>query len=67
MKAIVVQTPGDPEVMHLGEVPDRTRGHGEVLVRTGATPVHHPTPAPPWLLPAATRGLEIFGKHKEFE
>jgi hypothetical protein len=44
MKAIVVQTPGDPEVMHLGEVPDRTRGRGEVLVRTGATPVHQPTP-----------------------
>jgi putative PIG3 family NAD(P)H quinone oxidoreductase len=40
MKAIVVQTPGDPEVMHLGEVPDPTAGRGEVLVRSRATAVN---------------------------
>ena len=40
MKAIVVQTPGDPEVMHLGEVPDPTAARGEVLVRTRATAVN---------------------------
>jgi putative PIG3 family NAD(P)H quinone oxidoreductase len=40
MKAIVVETPGDPEVMHLAEVPDPTPGPGEVLVRARATAVN---------------------------
>ncbi|MDB5065081.1 MAG: NAD(P)H-quinone oxidoreductase [Chloroflexi bacterium] len=40
MKAIVVETPGDPEVMHLAEVPDPTPGPGEVLVRAHATAVN---------------------------
>jgi putative PIG3 family NAD(P)H quinone oxidoreductase len=40
VKAIVVETPGDPEVMHLAEVPDPTPGPGEVLVRAHATAVN---------------------------
>jgi putative PIG3 family NAD(P)H quinone oxidoreductase len=40
VKAIVVETPGDPEVMHLAEVPDPTPGPGEVLVRARATAVN---------------------------
>jgi putative PIG3 family NAD(P)H quinone oxidoreductase len=40
MKAIVVDSPGDPEVMHLGEVADPTPGPGEVLVRVHATAVN---------------------------
>jgi putative PIG3 family NAD(P)H quinone oxidoreductase len=40
MKAIVVDAPGDPEVMHLGEAPDPAAGPGEVLVRTHATAVN---------------------------
>jgi putative PIG3 family NAD(P)H quinone oxidoreductase len=40
VKAIVVETPGDPEVMHLAEVPDPMPGPGEVLVRAHATAVN---------------------------
>jgi putative PIG3 family NAD(P)H quinone oxidoreductase len=40
VKAIVVDSPGDPEVMHLAEVPDPTPGPGEVLVRARATAVN---------------------------
>jgi putative PIG3 family NAD(P)H quinone oxidoreductase len=40
VKAIVVDAPGDPEVMHLGEVPDPAAGPGEVLVRVHATAVN---------------------------
>jgi putative PIG3 family NAD(P)H quinone oxidoreductase len=40
VKAIVVETPGDPEVMHLAEVPDPAPGPGEVLVRAHATAVN---------------------------
>ena len=40
MKAIVVDSPGDPEVMHLAEVPDPSPGPGEVLVRAHATAVN---------------------------
>ena len=40
MKAIVVQTLGEAEVMHLGEVPDPVPDRGEVLVRTRATAVN---------------------------
>jgi putative PIG3 family NAD(P)H quinone oxidoreductase len=40
VKAIVVDSPGEPEVMHLGEVPDPTPGPGEVLVRARATAVN---------------------------
>jgi putative PIG3 family NAD(P)H quinone oxidoreductase len=40
VKAIVVDSPGDPEVMHLGEVPDPVAGPGEVLVRARATAVN---------------------------
>jgi putative PIG3 family NAD(P)H quinone oxidoreductase len=40
VKAIVVDSPGDPEVMHLGEVSDPVAGPGEVLVRAHATAVN---------------------------
>lgn len=40
MKAIVVDSPGDPEVMHLAEVADPLPGPGEVLVRSRATAVN---------------------------
>ena len=40
MKAIVVDEPGDPEVMHLADVPDPVAGPGEVLVRARATAVN---------------------------
>jgi putative PIG3 family NAD(P)H quinone oxidoreductase len=40
VKAIVVETPGDPAVMPLAEVPDPTPGPGEVLVRARATAVN---------------------------
>ena len=40
MKAIVVDQPGDPEVMHLGEVPDPVARPGEVLMRVHATAVN---------------------------
>jgi putative PIG3 family NAD(P)H quinone oxidoreductase len=40
VKAIVVDSPGDPEVMHLAEVPDPSPGPGEVLVRAHATAVN---------------------------
>ena len=40
MKAIVVDSPGDPEVMHLAEMPDPSPGPGEVLVRARATAVN---------------------------
>jgi len=40
VKAIVVDEPGDPEVMHLADVPDPVAGPGEVLVRARATAVN---------------------------
>jgi putative PIG3 family NAD(P)H quinone oxidoreductase len=40
VKAIVVDEPGDPEVMRLGEVADPVAGPGEVLVRVRATAVN---------------------------
>lgn len=40
MKAIVLDAPGDPGVMHLGEVPDPSPGPGDVRVRTRATAVN---------------------------
>ncbi|TMD01817.1 MAG: NAD(P)H-quinone oxidoreductase, partial [Chloroflexi bacterium] len=36
----VVDEPGDPEVMHLADVPDPVAGPGEVLVRARATAVN---------------------------
>ena len=40
MKAIVVDRPGGPEVLRLGEVPDPVPGDGEVLLRVRATAVN---------------------------
>lgn len=40
VKAILVDHPGDPEVMRLGDAPDPVPGRGEVLVRVHATAVN---------------------------
>jgi putative PIG3 family NAD(P)H quinone oxidoreductase len=40
MRAVVVKGTGEPEVMHLGEVPDPSLADGEVLVRVRATAVN---------------------------
>jgi putative PIG3 family NAD(P)H quinone oxidoreductase len=40
MKAVVVEAPGGPEVMHIAEVPDPRPGEGEVLLRVAATAVN---------------------------
>jgi len=40
MRAVVVKGTGEPEVMHLGEVPDPSPADGEVLVRVRATAVN---------------------------
>jgi putative PIG3 family NAD(P)H quinone oxidoreductase len=40
MRAVVVDEPGDPEVMRLAEVPDPSIGRGEVLLRVRATAVN---------------------------
>lgn len=41
MQAIVVRTPGGPEVMHLVEMPDPVPGEGEILVETDAIGVNY--------------------------
>jgi len=40
VRAVVVDEPGDPEVMHLAEVPDPVAGPGEVLLRVHGTAVN---------------------------
>jgi putative PIG3 family NAD(P)H quinone oxidoreductase len=40
VKAILVDHPGDPEVMHLGDAPDPVPRPGEVLIRVHATAVN---------------------------
>jgi putative PIG3 family NAD(P)H quinone oxidoreductase len=40
MKAVIVDAPGGPEVMHVGEVPDPRPGDGEVLLQVAATAVN---------------------------
>ena len=67
MKAIEITTPGDPEVMTLGEVAEPSPGVGELLVRVHAAGVNRvdimqrrgkypPPPGAPLLL-----GLEVAG------
>ena len=68
MRAITFDTPGGPEVLHLGPVPDPSPMDGEVLVRVRATAVnradlmqragHYPPP------PGASEilGLECAGE-----
>jgi putative PIG3 family NAD(P)H quinone oxidoreductase len=71
VKAIVVETPGDPEVMHLAEVPDLTPGPGEVLVRAHATAVNRADtlqrrglyPPPPGA--SEIIGMEVAGEVEE--
>jgi putative PIG3 family NAD(P)H quinone oxidoreductase len=40
MRAVVYDQPGDPEVLHIGEVPDPTAKPGEVLLRVRATAIN---------------------------
>ncbi len=71
MRAIVVDAPGDPEVMHLGEVPDPTPGPGEVLIRARATAVNRADtlqrrgfyPPPPGA--SEIIGMEVAGEVEE--
>lgn len=68
MKAIVITTPGGPEVLKMEERPRPTPGPGEVLVRVKAAGVNRPDliqragkyPAPPGV-PSDIPGLEVAG------
>ncbi len=63
-----METPGDPEVMHLGEVADPVPGPGEVLIRAHATAVNRADtlqrrglyPPPPGASPIL--GMEVAGE-----
>ena len=37
MRAVIVEHPGGPEVLQIGEIPDPVPGRGELLVRVRAT------------------------------
>lgn len=68
MRAVVIDHPGDPEVMHLADVPDPVPGSGEVLLRVHATAVNRADtlqryglyPPPPGASPIL--GLEAAGE-----
>jgi tumor protein p53-inducible protein 3 len=68
MRAILVEKPGGPEVLALGEAPDPVPGAGEVLVRTRAAGVNRADllqrmgryPPPPGASPIL--GLELAGE-----
>src|SRR5438132_2597245 len=68
MRAIVIKSPGGPEVLELGEIPDPRPGPGELLVRVRAAGVNRadllqrlgrypPPPGEPDII-----GLEISGE-----
>ncbi len=68
MRAVVVDQPGDPEVMRVAEVPDPVAGPGEVLLRVHGTAVNRADtlqrrgfyPPPPGASPIL--GLEAAGE-----
>jgi putative PIG3 family NAD(P)H quinone oxidoreductase len=69
MKAIVIRSPGGPEVLELGDVPEPEPARGEVRVRVRATAVNRADllqragyyPAPPDA-PQDVPGLELAGE-----
>ena len=68
MRAVIYDSPGDPSVLHLGEVPDPVAGPGEVVVDVAATAVNRADllqrqglyPPPPGA--SAVLGLECSGR-----
>jgi putative PIG3 family NAD(P)H quinone oxidoreductase len=68
MRAIVITTPGGPEVLQVRERPDPIPGEGEVLIQVKAAGINRPDvaqrlgkyPAPAWA-PADIPGLEVAG------
>src|SRR5437016_12524285 len=68
MRAIVIKSPGGPEVLELGEVPDPKPGPGELLVRVRAAGVNRADLLqrlgryPPPRGEPETLGLEIAGE-----
>lgn len=68
MRAVVYDEPGDPEVLHLAEVPDPEPGPGEVLIRVHSTALNRADllqrrgfyPPPPGASPIL--GLEAAGE-----
>ena len=47
MRAVVITSPGGPEVLNLEEVPDPVPGEGEVVVEVVAAGVNPAAPVPP--------------------
>ena len=68
MRAVVITSPGDPDVLRIEERPAPIPGGGEVLIRVGAAGVNRPDviqrqgryPAPPGV-PDDIPGLEVAG------